>query len=215
MINNSNSSRFLKRKFSKVFRDNSFHGSESLSGRGSDLDQTRTIEKEIPKILNDFDVTSMLDIPCGDQNWMERIYLEKTLYLGADIVPALILRNTERFGSENKKFLELDLTSTVPPKTDLILCRDLFVHLNTTAILKCLSNIRASGSTYLLSTTFTNMRPYKNLPLFTRGIGWRPINLQLDPFFLPAPIRVINENCTEGMNQYADKSLGLWRIKDL
>jgi hypothetical protein len=41
---------------------------------------------------------------------------------------------------------------------------------------------------------------------------WRPLNLQLAPFNLPAPDLLINEQCTEGGNLFADKSLGLWRL---
>jgi len=215
MKNYSVSSKSLKKKFSKVFEENGFRGDQSLSGRGSDLDQTGTIELEIPKVLEEFRIESVLDVPCGDQNWIQRVNFNSINYLGADIVPALVAKNNSRFASENKKFIVLDLSHSVPPKTDLILCRDLLVHLNTKSIERCISNIKASGSKYLLSTTFTNIRPYKNLRLFTRGIGWRPINLELAPFFFPKPLIIINENCTEGKNLFGDKSLGLWRIADL
>jgi hypothetical protein len=41
------------------------------------------------------------------------------------------------------------------------------------------------------------------------------LNLQLPPFNFPAPLRLIEENCTEDGGKYADKSLGLWRLSDL
>jgi hypothetical protein len=215
MLNVFNSSRSLEKKFSKVFRDNLFHGSESLSGRGSDLDQTHIIEREIPIVLNDFHVKSVLDVPCGDQNWMSRIDFKRIEYIGADIVPSLIKRNSVAFGSQLKKFIELDLTQSVPPKTDLIFCRDLFVHLSTKSINACLNNIRESGSTYLLTTTFTDLRSYNNLPFFSKDVGWRPINFQLDPFNFSVPLTIINEGCTEGNGKFSDKSLGLWKIDEL
>lgn len=226
MLNKHRSSRSLEEKFSKVFRDNRFHGAQSMSGRGSDLDQTRIIELEIPKILDYLQIASLLDIPCGDQNWVRRIALNHIDYLGADIVPSLVQRNNELYMSETKRFIEFDLTKSVPPRMDLILCRDLFVHLSTDEINSCLANIRASGSTYLLTTTFTDPRSYKNLPVtnlrlskklpfLIKGAAWRPINLQLDPFSLPSPLRLINEACTEGNNRFSDKSLGLWKIEDL
>ena len=226
MLNSRKSSGSFEEKFSNIFHDNRFHGSKSLSGRGSDLDQTRKIELEIPQILKDFNVGSVLDVPCGDQNWITRIDFRHISYLGADIVPSLIKRNIELYGTESRHFIELDLTKVVPPKVDLILCRDLFVHLDTDSINSCLRNIRASGSTYFLSTTFTNSRRYKNLPLsdlrlskrfpfLANGAAWRPINLQLAPFFLSAPLRLLNEDCTEGNGKFSDKSLGLWTIEDL
>ena len=135
--------------------------------------------------------------------------------MGADIVPELIEKNNSSFASEQKVFITLDLTHSVPPKTDLILCRDLLVHLNTKSIERCISNIKLSGSTYLLTTTFTNSRAYKDLPIFTRNVGWRPINLEQAPFSFPRPLMIINENCTEANNLFTDKSLGLWRISEL
>jgi hypothetical protein len=215
VLNRLESSKFLKHKFARIYDRNLFRGAESLSGRGSDLDQTRTIEVEIPVILRELQIRSLLDVPCGDQNWIRRIDLTGIQYLGADIVSALVEKNNKNFSSEGKKYIELDLTLTVPPKADLVFCRDLFVHLTTNSIRQCLENIKLSGSTYLLTTTFTNSRTYKNLPIFTRGVGWRPINLQLEPFFLPPPIKIINEKCTEVGGRFADKSLGLWRITDL
>jgi hypothetical protein len=89
------------------------------------------------------------------------------------------------------------------------------VHLNTREIRRALRNIKASGAIYLLTTTFTNNRDYKNLPFFTRGVGWRPINFQLDPFNFPQPINIINEECTEGEFKFQDKSLALWKLCEL
>ena len=43
---------------------------------------------------------------------------------------------------------------------------------------------------------------------------WRPINLERAPFHLPAPQLLLNEQCTEGGDTFADKSLALWRVED-
>lgn len=42
-----------------------------------------------------------------------------------------------------------------------------------------------------------------------------PLDLERAPFHLPAPMRILNEGCTEGRGVFADKSLGLWRTADL
>ena len=205
----------LKKKFAGVFTENAFGGETSLSGRGSDLDQTRKIQEELPKIFEKFAVVSLTDLPCGDQNWISKIDLGAIEYLGADIVAELIAKNNEKFSGNNRTYVELDITREIPPRSDLILCRDLLVHLNTKEITKALRNIKLSGSTYLLTTTFTGDRKYRNLPIVTRSVGWRPINLEATPFSFPKPLEIINEGCTEGGGSFADKSLGLWRIADL
>ena len=72
-------------------------------------------------------------------------------------------------------------------------------------------NIKKSGITYLLTTTFTQC--HENVDIVTGD--WRIINLEKPPFNFPPPVRIINEKCTEGNGTYADKCLGLWRIKEI
>jgi hypothetical protein len=205
----------LKGKFARVFLDNAFGGNISVSGRGSDLDQTKIIQKELPKVLQAFSVTSLLDLPCGDQNWISKVDFGQIDYLGADIVSEICTINNRIDSTKMQNFIELDITRKIPPRADLILCRDLLVHLSTRNINKALRNIKLSGSTYLLTTTFTGNRKYKNLPVITRSVGWRPINLEAAPFCFPKPLETINEGCTEASGSFRDKSLALWRISDL
>jgi hypothetical protein len=98
------------------------------------------------------------------------------------------------------------------PAVDMVFCRDLLVHLSYADAFAALRNLRASGSTYLFTTTFT--RRSRNFDIPTTG-EWRPLNLQLAPFGFSEPLTLINEKCTEGDGSWSDKGLGLWRISDL
>jgi hypothetical protein len=68
-----------------------------------------------------------------------------------------------------------------------------------------------SGIPYLLTTTFP--RGEANEDIVTGD--WRVLDLERAPFHLPAPLRILNEGCTEGSGVFADKSLGLWRTEAL
>lgn len=210
-----NRASFLKQKFERVYEQNSFHGLISLSGPGSELDQTQVLEKALPETFRSLNIKQILDVPCGDQNWIKRINLDSFIYIGADIVPEIINKNNFEFSSENKSFLCLDITKEIPPISELVLCRDLLVHLDTKRIRKALHNLKASGATFLLTTTFSQNRVYQNLPFITRGVGWRPINFQKSPFNFPEPLLSINEGCTEGEGRFSDKTLALWKFSDL
>lgn len=205
----------LKKKFAGVFLNNAFGGVTSLSGRGSDLDQTKRIEEELPNLLRKYGVKSLLDLPCGDQNWISKVWLNNIDYIGADIVRELILKNNKLYGSNSRTYIELDILRESPPEADLILCRDLLVHFNTKQIYIALRKMKNSGARFILTTTFTNDRIYKNLPIFTQSVGWRPINLEAAPFNFPQPLEVVNEECTESNGLFADKSLALWKLSDL
>lgn len=182
---------------------------ESVSGPGSTMKATQAIRNELPILLNQYHIASILDVPCGDFNWMRHVDLRQINYTGGEIVKALVDENNVLFGNQNRKFILLDIVKDKLPETDLILCRDCLVHLNNKDVGKALQNIKSSGSKFFLTTTFPNqkenIKPGKD--------HWRPINLQKKPFNLPPPVLLIRE--VEKDHRYSDKSLGLWYIKDL
>lgn len=200
-----------ERVFNEIFVTNKWRGNESISGPGSSTDQTRVIIRELPLLLRDLDAQTLLDIPCGDFNWMRNVPLENISYIGADIVEQIIKQNNEKYGNKNISFRKLDLIRDELPRTDVILCRDGIVHLSFDDAFEALRNICRSRSKYLVTTTFTQRST--NTDIITGQ--WRTLNLQVRPFELSSPLNVINEECTEWNGAFPDKSLGLWRIRDI
>lgn len=198
--------------FTRIYERNTFGSPESRSGEGSTLEQTATIRREIPALLRELGAKSLLDAPCGDFNWLREVELGVERYIGVDIVRDLIAADQQRFGGAAREFLCRDLIRDPLPAADVILCRDCLVHLSLGDARQMLLNFKRSGARYLLTTTFTARD--ENVEL-DAGMLWRTLNLQRAPFDLPPPLRLINENCTEGGAAYADKSLGLWRLEDL
>lgn len=203
----------MQELFTNIYNTNYWGDPESFSGSGSNLTQTATIRKEIPTLLRKLSIKKVLDIPCGDFNWMKEIDLSfLDNYYGADIVQALIENNQKKYAKGNTSFMILDLVNQDLPQADLILCRDVFVHFRFSEIRNAIKNFKRSGAKYLLTTTFTKRRPNTN---FSHLYDWRTLNLQLPPFHFPEPILLINENCTESKTEYSDKSLGLWLLDDI
>ncbi|MEK6849969.1 MAG: class I SAM-dependent methyltransferase [Nanoarchaeota archaeon] len=196
--------------FSSVYNKNTWADAESLSGPGSNLNETTVIRKELPKLFKKFNVKSIVDVPCGDFYWMK--YLIKDYpeinYFGGDIVKQMIHSNNLRFGNSRIKFRKIDIVSDKIPKGDIMLCRDCLIHLSFSDGIKAIENIKGSDSKYLLSTTFSNITVNKNSPTGSHG---REINLQLHPYNFPKPILLINE----GVPKCPHKNLGLWRIEDM
>lgn len=200
--------------FSEIFREKKWGGgAESFSGTGANLEQTKAIREEMPGLCAELGVRRLLDVPCGDFYWMRQVDLNGISYVGADIVREIIERNSRQFGgpSNGREFLHLNLCEDPLPEADLILCRDCLVHLSNSDVFKALRNIHSSNARYLLTTTFPNRD--RNLDITTGE--WRTIDLSLAPFLFPPPMKIINERCTIRGNEYADKSLALWRIRDL
>lgn len=210
--------RFITRRISnqKIFLEIchkcKWGDTESLSGPGSSLAQTEKIRSELPLLLAKLGAKSLLDIPCGDFNWMKEIDLTLESYIGADIVDEITAVNNQKFGQTNRRFMPLDITKDELPRVDIVLCRDCFVHFSYRDIARAITNIKISESRYILTTTFNRLN--KNINIFT-GDLWRPLNFQIAPFNWPKPIEIINEGCTEGDNKFQDKSMGLWKISDI
>ena len=201
----------IEDRFNYIYRTNHWRGKKSISGQGSELSQTKTIRENLPEIFVNYKIQSMLDLPCGDFNWMETISLNLSSYIGGDIVQEIIDSNNRNYSNEIRSFVKLDITKDPLPKVDLIFCRDCFVHLSNDDILKAIENIKKSQAKLFMTTTFTACRSNEDI---VTG-DWRILNLLKKPFNFPKATLILNENCTEGDGTYADKSLGLWKINDL
>lgn len=202
----------IKETFVEIYETNHWQGNESISGRGSDSDQTAKVIVELEKIFINYNIKSVLDVPCGDFNWMSKINFSTVQYLGADIVPQIIERNKLKYAHlENIDFKCIDLTTDAIGKSDLIICRDCLVHMSNDAIKKAIQNMVNSDSKYLITTSYVNRTA--NYDIVTGD--WRPINLEIPPFNFPKPIYQFIEECTEGNGKYTDKAMCMWEVKAL
>ena len=204
-------SKSIESTFLNIYLNNYWGSHESISGEGSKLNQTYRIREILPIILEKYRINTLLDIPCGDFNWLSQIDLNSFQYIGGDIVYEIIEKNKFLFSGNKRTFKIIDITKDKLPSSDLLLCRDILVHFSYRDIFKTLQNIKKSEIQYLLTTNF-----------YARGFNrniltgyWRPINLTKPPFNFPKPIEIIIEYCTEKNNDYYDKSLALWKINDL
>lgn len=201
----------LEERFARIYQTNLWFDAESRSGTGSSLESTARLRESLPPLLRSLNARRVLDVPCGDFNWMSHVDLSGIDYTGGDIVEAVIEANRERYESAARKFVRVDLTSGPLPAADVILCRDCLVHFSFANIIAAFRTIKASGARYLLTTTFLERQVNRDI---VDG-DWRPLNLEKPPFLLPAPHSVILEECAEEGGAYADKALAVWPVADL
>lgn len=197
--------------FAEISRRRLWGGQESVSGRGSDQDQTRQLIYKLRHLMQTIGAKTILDLPCGDFNWMREICFSGYRYIGADLISELIQQNNARYSSESVSFQRLDITESPLPDADLLICRDCLVHLPFQHIQAALKNIARSKIRFALITTFPAERI--NRDIFVGG--WRPLNMCAPPFPLDPPSRLLVEGCTEAAGKFADKSLALWDVNDL
>lgn len=197
-----------KRVFQKIYQNNLWDDHQSVSGPGSSLDTTGELRSALPALLAELQVKSLLDLPCGDFEWMRHVSLGIETYIGADIVEPLIEKNCSLYGKFGE-FRHLDLLTDALPAVDAVFCRDCLVHLSNRDIVLALRNIRRSGARYLLTTTFPELTANTD----TVTPYWRAISLQLPPYNLPPPSHLIKDFSQSQRNDQG-KYLGVWRIAD-
>lgn len=198
--------------FTEIFQANTWGNAESVSGMGSTQARGADFQQELIALLDEWNIRSIVDAPCGDFNWMRNVLAHRDLhYTGVDIVEELIAANSDFHGAENRRFLCADMTRAELPQADLIICRDGLVHLSFADARAAIRNFRRSGSRYLLSTTFVGRSSNSDVPTG----GWRVLNLELRPFSFGPPLALIDERCTHTGGIYRDKRLGLWDLQSL
>jgi hypothetical protein len=193
--------RTLQERFTRFYRTNAWSDPETRSGPGSrrDSGQVRDAIEALRGAVEAHGVRSIADIPCGDFNWMP-IFLDAAPdveYRGFDIVPQLIAENRARY--PGRRFDALDVTREVPPRADLIFCKDLLNHLCHEDVAAALENMRRSGARLLLAS---NNFGHPNVDLPRLGPrGSRHLDIMGPPFAAPNPI-------------WRTHYLGLWRLED-
>jgi hypothetical protein len=177
------------------------------SGPGSTLEATREIREFLPYLLDYLSINSILDCPCGDLSWFSLIPIPINIkYTGADIVPGLIAANQAAYSDITRDFVVADITCDALPKVDLVFCRDLSIHLPNTYITQALANIKASGSKYLLTTSFMAQPCNDDI----EPGAFHPVNLLVEPFNLPYPMLAFQEPASR--DAWPDKCLALFAI---
>ncbi len=162
------------------------------SGPNSDLVRTIGLQQALNRLMDQYEITSIVDAGCGDANLVRGLTLARRVYLGLDCVPAMIQLNQQVFSAyDNLFFAVADVVAEPLPQADLVISRDVLHYLPNELVQTFLNNVKHSGSRYLLATHNT-MAPHSANVQTDVGI-FRPINLTQTPFNWPEPIEVIED----------------------
>jgi len=209
--------------FSNIYDNHGFGSLESRSGPGSTLDETKKLRESIKKIIKDKNIKSVVDIPCGDFNWMKEIVFNFESYIGGDIVKKAIEENNERYSNSRIKFIEFDIVNDEIPNGDLLIVRDIIGHFPIDDGIKILKNILNSKCKYLLSTTWAkkignDWFPCEKNDVHRENEGvdygrFYPVNLMSNPFNLPnAEIYLEEDVMVDNFENGNRKTLALWDL---
>lgn len=192
--------------FTRIFKSNAWGSRETPSGPGSTREACAGIITKIPFWIDLHSIQTIVDLGCGDFHWMSQVDLDSVEYEGYDIVKEAV-DSASKYAASNILFHQADVLRIQIPTSDLVLCKDLLIHLPDADALTLLQAIRQSGSRLLASTTAPGCNN-----LFRRGLKpgeFCPIDLEAEPFNLGSPIDMVEVPRKEGN---PPKFLALWNL---
>ncbi|HVF82583.1 MAG TPA: class I SAM-dependent methyltransferase [Sphingomicrobium sp.] len=193
--------------FERAYSSRAWGSDESRSGKGSELQATQNLRAYLPNLFRRLKIKTVLDAPCGDWNWMRMVDLSSVEYIGVDVVSSVTAENSRKYAGEKVRFIQADLTKDRLPQADLVICRDCWIHLSYQDIAAMLDNFRETGATWLLVSDSPAVE--SNVNKLT-GLGWRHLNLALEPFSFPPA-----EERHKDHYDHVPFQISLWRMRNL
>lgn len=187
------------------------------NGSGSTAANTASLAAQLPALFERYKVKRVVDLGCGDVGWILDAIQELDSYVGVDVVPDVIERNTALAKSHRAfnrllngagdapsptTFQLISGPSEILPSADLVLVRDCAAHLSNQLVRELLQQCAKSSPLVLISTF-----PGTTMNTEIKVGSFRPLNLEIKPFNLPAPLEMIVDS--------EKKQLGLWRTAEL
>lgn len=181
----------------------------TISGSGSTVDANKPRNKFLGDFIKDYNITQVVDIPCGDCTWQHGIPgLDKIRYFGADISKtALTLAKEKNKTRPHMSFSDqpFDLILDIPKLTDkdstLIIIKEVIQHLTLEQGVKMLQNAQQSGARYIAVTNHDapTFNVHANVNITTGG--FYPSNIYMPPFNFKNPIRDIADTIGAKLNR--------------
>lgn len=202
----------IEQRFTEIYQHNAWGDLESRSGPGSNFASSSAIREQLPRLIERFEITSILDAPCGDYSWMKNVEFKANLsYIGCDIVEPLIIDLQRQFGTNTRKFIHLDITRDKFPDADLLLVRDCLFHFSFEDIFCFLKNFTNSNINYLLTTSHSTKKKHQNRNI--KSGDFRVLDLLKSPFNLSSNYLCTIEEPAEGL--LPSRKLILWTREEI
>jgi hypothetical protein len=172
-------------------------GASSIAG-------TQQIRENIVRLFNTHHIQSIFDAGCNDCHWIQLV-VEQNNYQGGDISPSMIHGVKQSYPELD--VIVHDITTDPLPKVDLLLVRDVAIHLSNEHKRGVWNNWLNSKIPWILITHWDcdefNLFPNKEIDYTTAEFPFSNVNWETDPRNFPPPIDI-------AMEYQQGKCLGLW-----
>lgn len=148
--------------FTRVYADKMWGGDAAFfSGPGSNEEAATPYANFVTNYIAKHDISSVVDLGCGDFRVGRMIAGPQVEYFGIDVVKPLIDENNRRFGSKSVRFECKDITRDNLPPADLCLIREVFQHVSNAQIQAVLQRVRIYDHVLFTDIQPTDLSGYK------------------------------------------------------
>jgi SAM-dependent methyltransferase len=175
--------------FSDIYENNRWGGEAGSydSGSGSRHDINAPYISALRALIRSEGAKCIIDLGCGNFEVARHILSPGLRYVGCDIVPGLVARNSAQFASEHIEFRNLDIVSDPLPEGDLCMIRQVLQHLSNEEIARVLRKARQYPLLVVTDEQVigdnanynVDINPYHG----TRRVFGQGLKLELAPFF--------------------------------
>jgi hypothetical protein len=169
--------------FTNIYKNQIWNQGDSnvpLSGPGSSIESTKDITNFLNNFIDEYNVTSILDLGCGDLVWMSNtpFFNDNNInYTGIDVVDFLIDEHKIKYNNKNFYVKDIVNPSLSIEFSDIIIIRDVLFHLKNNDILNIFKNIKNKFK-FIAITSCNNS---ENTDLFNKYYFTQK-NIHIPPF---------------------------------
>lgn len=194
-----------KEVFGRIAAANAWGSKETISGPGSTLEACSPILKKLPVWFARYHIQKIADLGCGDFNWLRRLDFSGLEYDGYDVATLAIAR-ASLHATRNIRFQVADILEISVPKVDLVILKDVLIHLPNSEGISILDKIRKNAR-YLAATSYPGYR--NELRKSLKAGEFAPVDLEVTPFSIGMPLEAVN---VPHKSETSAKLFAIWRL---
>ena len=150
------------------------------SGPGSLRNLNAPFSEFLERFIRDNKIFKIVDFGCGDWQWMSGVDLNETNYYGFDVVDEVLAKNTSKYKRQNVCFDRTPENVADLTEGDLILFKDVLIHLPNAYVSELLACARRKFRFILAVNNFSEEPSDYNGEI--EFGGFRPVDLARPPF---------------------------------
>jgi SAM-dependent methyltransferase len=168
--------------FGKIYQTDFWNGG---SGVGSAAETTVVYRAFLDRFLTRANITSVVDVGCGDWQLGRLVDWSGVNYVGIDVVDSVIEANADAYGSDAVRFAEFDVLDDLDalPVADALLIKDVLQHWPIADCKRFLSWATSRYDYVVATNDVSHVRSSRRMTNTDVPLGgWRCLDVEAKPF---------------------------------